>query len=400
VAGLFSIDNALADCSALEERIARPTFDGSQRTTDLIIGARNLRPFIPVIRELRVRCGQQEDLTTDPQYFIAANSSNRRVAAVLIYHHQELEGCVFFFEHYKFGIGLGIMRGGGRMGESLVAGPAEFRLQYVHLAAQSFLQHRGIHGVSISVRSPLDACLEVMGPESRYRIFSERNIQFKLPLQDTYRATLDAMGPRTRRSLAAKRKQLQTRAHVTFLPSLEPAQALEAMMSLRTKALAKSTTSFCRARHRLLEEAPNFFCMGLRLPDGAWLSMLSGWRLNRVTYVDLQMNDMHFKQESISAVMRAFMLDHEIEHKQELIHFVGGTSLLLRRYCQPIELCTDAFIWRPCLRAALTNGVIARLKPKGFYALVKDGTEDRRAATTLDDRIRATGRVGAANARS
>jgi hypothetical protein len=65
------------------------------------------------------------------------------------------------------------MRGGGRMGEGLVAGPAEFRLRYVQLAAQSFLQHRRIHGRSISVRSPFDACLEVLEPESRYRIFSE-----------------------------------------------------------------------------------------------------------------------------------------------------------------------------------------------------------------------------------
>ena len=57
---------------------------------------------------------------------------------------------------------------------------------------------------------------------------------------------------------------------------------------------------------------PEFFSMGLRLPDGVWLSVLSGWRRNRVTYVDLQMNDMHHKKESISAVMRAFMLEHEI----------------------------------------------------------------------------------------
>ena len=83
--------------------------------------------------------------------------------------------------------------------------------------------------------------------------------------------------------------------------------------------------------------------MGLRFPDGTWLSILSGWRRNRVTYIDLQMNDMHFKKESLSAVMRAFMLEHEIARKQELIHFVGGTSVLLRRYCQPIEPCTDDF---------------------------------------------------------
>ena len=112
---------------------------------------------------------------------------------------------------------------------------------------------------------------------------------------------------------------------------------------------------YYRARYRLLQEVPEFFSMGLRLPDGTWLSILSGWRRNRVTYIDLQMNDMHFKRESISAVMRAFMLEHEIARKQELINFVGGTSLLLRRYCRPTESCTDAFFWRPCLRATLTK---------------------------------------------
>jgi hypothetical protein len=374
VAGLFSIDNALADFSVLEEPVAPPTFDSRQRTTDLIIGALNLRAFIPAIRELRPRCGQQDDLTTDPQYFIAANTLNRRVAALLIRHHQELEACVFFFEHCKFGIGLGIMRGGGRMGESLVAGPAAFRLRYVQLAARSLLQHWRMHGVSISVRSPLGACVEVMGPESKYRTFSERNIQYQLPLEDTYRATLEAMGPRTRRSLAGKRRQLETRAHVAFLLSLEPAQALEAILRLRMRALAKSTIRFCRARYRLLQEASEFFSMGLRLPDGTWVSMLSGWRLNWVTYIDLQMNDTHFKQESISAVMRAFILEHEIKKKQEFIQFVGGTSLLLGRYCRPIESCTDAFFWRPCLRSALTNMLIPRLKPRSFYTLAKTRT--------------------------
>ena len=190
---------------------------------------------------------------------------------------------------------------------------------------------------------------------------------------------LAGMGPRTRRSLAGKRQKLEKNANVAFLPSLEPAQALEAMLRLQKRSLAKRITGFYRARYRLLQEFPEFFSMGMRLPDGTWLSVLSGWRRNRVTYIDLQMNDMHFKQESISAVMRAFMLEHEIACKQELIQFVGGTSLLLRRYCRPIEPCTDAFFWRPCLRATLTSMIIPRLKPQSFYTLVKTGTNESSA---------------------
>jgi hypothetical protein len=375
-AGLFAIDKAVPNFPAPAEQTGGSTFDSRERTTEVVIGERNLRSFIPAVNELRLRCGQQEDLITDPRYFIAAHTQNRRVSAVLIRHHQQLEACALFYEHYKFGIGLGIMRGGSSIGENLVAGPEAFRLQYLQLATQALLREWRIHGVALSVRASLDRCIDVMGPEQKYRMFSGGKIQHKLPLESTYHATLACMGPRTRRSLAGKRKKLEENAHVCFLPSLEPAQALEAMLSLQPRSMAKRVTRFYRARYRLLQEFPEFFSMGMRLPDGTWLSILSGWRRNRVTYIDLQMNDLHFKQESISAVMRAFMLEHEIACKQELINFVGGTSLLLKRYCRPIEPCTDIFIWRPCLRATLTRMVIPPLKPKSFYTLVKTGADE------------------------
>jgi hypothetical protein len=123
-------------------------------------------------------------------------------------------------------------------------------------------------------------------------------------------------------------------------------------------------------------ERPGFFCMGMCLPNGEWLSILSGWRRNRVTHVDLQMNDSRFKKESLSAVMRAFMLEHEIARKQQWIDFVGGTSLLLRRYCYPIEPCTDIFLWRPGLRAILSKIVYPLLKQDSIYERIKKQPPD------------------------
>jgi hypothetical protein len=351
--------------------------DGCERTTELIIGERKLRRLFPAIRDLRRRCGQQDDLTSDPEYFIAVNTlKDRRVAAVLIRRNLELEACVLFFEHCRFGVGLGLFRGGDGVGEGLVAGCQTLRVHYVHLATQALLRHWRIHGVSLAIMASVDQCIEIMGPKDEYRMFSGRSIQRKLALKKTYREMLDTMGPRTRRSLAGKRQQLETRANVAFLPSLEPAQALEAMLALQSRSLPNRITSFYQARCRLLRENPDFFSMGLRLPDGTWLSMLSGWRLHGVTYVDLQMNDLHFKKESLSAVMRAFMLEHEIACRQELISFVGGTSLLLRRYCSPIEPSTNAFLWRPCLRATLCKAVIPRVKPENVYERVKIGNTD------------------------
>jgi hypothetical protein len=346
--------------------------DGCERTTELIVGEPTFRSFLPAIGELRRRCLQENDLTTDPEYFIATNTqAHKRVAAVLIRRNREPEACVLFIEYCVFGIGLGIWRGGNPAGDGLTIGNDTFKVHYVHLATQALLQHWRIFGVSVLMKAPLQRCIEIMGPTGKYRMFYGRNLECLLPLESHYHAMLAGMGPRTRRSLAGKRRQLEMRARAAFEPSLEPAQALEAMLWLRPRSLKKQSTKFYEARYSLLRDRPDFFCMGMQSPDGTWLSILSGWRQSRVTYVDFQMNDSHFKKESLSAVMRAFMLEHEIAHEQQFIYFVGGTSLLLRRYCQVDEPSTCVFLWRPSIRATLWQMLIRHMKPESFYERVK-----------------------------
>ncbi len=201
-----------------------------------------------------------------------------------------------------------------------------------------------VHGVSITMKAPSARCIELMGPASYFRRFIGSEVQHKLPLASTYEGMLASLGPRTRRSLAGKRQQLEKSTNVQFVSALDPDQSLRGDVGAAKPSRCHSVSaSFIHARYRLLRAKSDFFSMGLRLPDGPWLSLVTGWRRNRVTYVDLQMNDMHYKKESLSAVMRAFLLEHEIAHKQELINFVGGSSLLLRRYCEPLEPCTRHF---------------------------------------------------------
>jgi hypothetical protein len=72
-------------------------------------------------------------------------------------------------------------------------------------------------------------------------------------------------------------------------------------------------------------------------------------------------------------VMRAFMLEHEIGRRQQFINFVGGSSLLLRRYCEPIELCTEIFVWKPCLRARFFEMVATHVRSGSVYERLKPG---------------------------
>jgi hypothetical protein len=359
-----------------DTRAAAPVYVERPRTRELVVGNQQLISHLAEIRQLRQRCGQEDDRTTEPEYFIATNTlANRRCAAVLIRQDRELEACVFFYEHCRFGIGLGLFRGGDYIGEGLVAGRQELHLQYVNMAMQTLLQQRHVHGVSLTIQAPIDDCIAFMGPASHTRRFCGREVQNTLPLASSYQGMLASLGPRTRRSLAGKRKQLQESANVEFIPTLDPDQALDVMTYLETSAMPQRITKFFHMRHRMLQTTPESFSMGLRLPNGSWLSLLSGWRLNGVTYVDLQMNDSNYKKESISAVMRAFMLEHEIGRKQTLINFVAGSSLLLRRYCEPVKPCTDLFIAKPCLRSKLFGVMARRVREHSVYDRLKPGVE-------------------------
>jgi hypothetical protein len=336
------------------DALAFPVFSDYARDLELVIGDRELHSCLAEIRELRRRCGQEDDLTTEPEYFIAANTlANRRCAAALIRHAGQLEACVLFFEHTRLGVGLGLFRGGGYMGESLVVAPEALRVHYVHLATKALLKRWRIHGVSLTVKAPIDTCIQIMGAQTNCSRLCAAEVKHTLPLAQTYEEMLARFGPRTRRSLAGKRNQLERIANVKFVPALDPDQALEVMLALDAKSIRQRVSKFYHARYRLLRANSDFFSMGLRLPNGSWLSILTGWRSHGVTYVDLQMNDLTYKRESISAVMRAFMLEHEIARKQELVNFVNECSLLLARYCEPIEPGTHVFIWKPGLRARL-----------------------------------------------
>jgi hypothetical protein len=374
--GLIDHDQQLAPVTVRDDARATPTFIDGPRETRLLLGNGALRRHLAEILELRRRCGQEEDLTTEPEYFMAANTlANRRCSAVLISRDRELEACVLFYEHTRLGIGIGLFRGGDYIGESLVVGREPLRATYVHLATLALLRKWRIHGVSLTIKAPTDRCTEIMGPAGDFRRYRSSEVQHKLPLESTYEGMLARLGPRTRRSLAGKRQQLEKSTSVKFVPLLDPDKALAVMLELEGKSMPQRIPAFFHARYHLLRANSDFFSMGLQLPEGPWLSLISGWRRHGVTYIDLQMNDMHHKKESLSAVMRAFMLEHEIAYKQQLINFVGGSSLLLRRYCEPLEPCTDYFIAKRGLRSDFFEMLARHVRSGSVYERLKCDAE-------------------------
>ena len=52
------------------DALAFPVLSDYARDLELVIGEREVHACLVEIRDLRRRCGQEDDLTTEPEYFI------------------------------------------------------------------------------------------------------------------------------------------------------------------------------------------------------------------------------------------------------------------------------------------------------------------------------------------
>ena len=332
-----------------------------QYSTDLLIGAGAILSVKPELDELRGRCHQQDDLTTDIDYFLSCKHSRNCRPVVLIFRRGSRAAAAMFLHEVCFvWFGTRLCAAGDSAGDGLLVAPEQQREMFLRDAVHELVSvQKRFHTVRLCVKTSDGRTLLDYEDTSLKSRLVERTVKHRLALADTYPGMLASFGPRTRRSLRTKRRQLEDAHRPEFFPDLDPEQAFLVMSYLRPRSSSPSRSKwYFRARREFLRSRPNAFAMALRSHDDTWLSFLSGWRRNGTTYVDLQMNHSAFKRESISAVMRAFLLEQEIGVGQKYLEFVGGCSLLLERYCSPSEKVVDLLVSRPtidgwCLKRAV-----------------------------------------------
>lgn len=331
----------------------------AQFSTDLLIGAGAILSVKHELDELRLRCHQQDDLTTDVDYFLSCKHPRNCRPVVLLFRRGSRPAAAILLHEVCFvWFGTRLCAAGDSSGDGLLIAPQHQREAFLRRAIHELVNKR-FHTVRFCVKTSAGKTLLPHGVAGLKSRWVERTVKHRLALADTYPGMLASFGPRTRRSLRTKRRQLEEIHRPDFFSSLDPEQAFAVMSYLRARSSSPFRSKwYFRARREFLRSRPNAFAIALRSHDGTWLSFLSGWRRNGTTYVDLQMNHSAFKRESISAVMRAFLLENEIAAGQKHLEFVGGCSVLLERYCSPSEKVVDLLVTRStidgwCLKQAV-----------------------------------------------
>jgi hypothetical protein len=340
-----------------------------QHSTDLLIGAGPILSRKHELDELRLRCNQQDDLTTDIDYFISCKHPRNCRPVLLLFRNGARPAAALLLHEVCFvWLGTRLCAGGDSAGDGLLIAPEQQREVFLRRALHELVNvQKRFHTVRLCVKTSAGARLldtDAPGLRSKY---VERTVKHKLTLADSYTDMLASFGPRTRRSLRTKRRQLEDTLRPEFFPSLEPEQALDVMSYLGSRSSSPFKSKwYLHARQKFLRARANAFAMALRSHDGTWLSLLSGWRRNGTTYVDMQMNHSEFKRESLSAVMRAFLLEHEIGAGQKYLEFVGGCSLLLERYCNPGEQVVDLLVARSTIDSWFLKRAVELFCDRGF----------------------------------
>lgn len=337
-------------------------------------GEQQVTAVVPIVEELRQRYGLAFDMTLSMSWFLSRTVlwGNEPIVVIVEQGGQPV-AAVLLSGRKQFGFPTGVVKAGNGSGDGVVVAPAALRASALAAAIARVLATPWIHTFLISVRgvAGINGGLPVTAVRQTWRV---RPVGTSLSLDGGFEGFLSRLRPRSRRNYRYFRRRAEKEIGASFLPQLEPDEAVQAVQMLQ--GVAMHPVPYVRAMRfeAAIRATPGYFAMGVRSGNGQWLSYLSGWRQPEGTFVEWQLNHKEFKAHSLSTVMRTYLIEHEAAFGVPQIVFVGGTSQALGRYCAP-EQCFDILATREGVRGFLVRYFVPRLRPQSQIALVMGGGE-------------------------
>jgi hypothetical protein len=296
----------------------------------------------PRIVNLLKQTGQAGDVTLAPEYFLEHNALRCAPVLVLISEGEQIVAALYGRERRVLGIRTGMVQFGDYYGEGAVIAQGSFKAAAVAWAALNVLKLPWIHSVRASFKvedqneiATVQSMIE--RAEVKARMLPE-TVQHILPLKNTFDAFLATLGSHTRRNLRVYRRRVEQKGW-KFVPRLGPEEVASALKSLEQhQGKHKSSAHYLNCCQAVLKAVPGAFHAGICTDTGEWASLASGWLRNERYFMLVQLNDTRYSKDSISTVMRSYLIENLIGSGVEAINFVAGCSELLRNFCTP-QLC-------------------------------------------------------------
>jgi hypothetical protein len=273
-----------------------------------------------------------ENLKKTPYLVLMASRSNLEVSEM---RAEDLRGAVLIYEYRLLGLGSNLFTTGDFNGSRAVIAPAALRRQ-VSAAVCRYLMERGAQIVLLSLEpGSQESCQTsfedaMRGERKRWWTTRTRVAGATLALQDTLDATLATLGKHTRRNLRYYRRKAEADLDYSFVHDVKSMVTMTQLRELNRASTHPVAQPVLDRRLSTLKSIEGFFCVGLKQPDGRWISLLAGRRHHGVTEIDWQMNRGGLAKYSVGTVVRSYLIEYEVAIGTERLFFEGGTPHTMR----------------------------------------------------------------------
>jgi hypothetical protein len=272
---------------------------------------------------------------------------------ILVRYGSEPVGLLYAKEKTIGGFLTGVVYGDGTL-ENLALAKPEAKEAVFRAAFERMLSLRRFKALRLLVppegpamRSAVDVACSLGMQVSQFPIVLNHA---RLALPATYDAFLNSVGYRTRRNFRYYRRQFEAAGHC-YVAELSMAELRSAALGLRENCrMADSKQAIERICSWL--EALNFpFACGLKSAEGKWLSLSAGFRDGGSPTMVMQLNnDQEFERESLSAVLRAYLIESLIQQGVRELVFWAGVGGALARYVEyvpgtALHVDSQGYVW-------------------------------------------------------
>jgi len=268
-----------------------------------------------------------------PRFFLASvMRRDWKPCVVVVSQGLRIAGLLYCKERVVAGIATRIAFGDDTLGTMVAARPEETE-SVVHCAVEALLKHM----VALRFRVSSDRLAFLETAKSNADIHScrvEHHAHLELPR--TYDEFLAKVGPSTRHNLRRYRRKSEQTGN-EFCPD-QPFTDFSAVARrlLPKEAHAKGISNLQRVLG-MIEAMPSRLLIGLRRRDGEWISLAGGWYVDGRAVLVLQLNDRTCSRESVSLVLRSYLIEQLINRGIRELVFWAGTSPPLSSYTTPRE---------------------------------------------------------------
>jgi hypothetical protein len=331
--------------------------------------------------------------TLSPDFFLNSIAHGPWFSRVVVVRRADvIIGLVYAKERKLAGLRTGLICADASHGPIIACKP-EDREAVWSSALSHLLSRKKVLGVRLAIpytEYELYAATTIVNPIGAVASYYEYSANAILSLPCSYEALLNKMGKHTRRNFRYYRRQFEMNGHA-YAEALTFPEFRAATVELMGKSIipAEKERSELDVRMCLAAERP--MLIGLRSHSGEWLSVLGGWYDRGQATVRFQMNrDQEHRTDSLSVVLRGYLIEDLIRRGFQSIVFVRGVGEPLKRFCSNVPtvilyLDKPSRFLKPSTFLALAARLApASLAPKAVW-LSKPGLKEKPVHSLQDN---------------